>query len=243
MKILNLLFMLLFSAAAFSQEPLFCPPVIASPTWTPGANKLFVHCPSVNVGLGTSFPSDRLHIVTNDDQGISFVPTGWSQRSRIQFLDPTQNPNWDITAYHNFVGGYGNILEFNSHKDGKFWVNRATMLIGNTFDFSGCTDCEEYRLFVKKGIRTQKIKVDIGSGIWADYVFTPEYKLMPINDLEQYISTNNHLPGIPSSSEVEEQGVDLGEMDAKLLEKIEELTLYVIDLQKQVEELKENQNH
>ncbi len=59
-----------------------------------------------------------------------------------------------------------------------------------------------------------------------------------IDDLETFIIENNHLPDIPSANEVKENGIDLGEMDAKLLQKIEELTLYIIEQQKQLEELR-----
>ncbi len=91
-----------------------------------------------------------------------------------------------------------------------------------------------YNLFVKNGILTEKIKVAVnGTGQWADYVFAKDYKLMPLAQVEQYIKTNNHLPNVPSAAEMVKEGNDLGKTDAKLLEKIEELTLYMIDLKKQ----------
>ena len=62
---------------------------------------------------------------------------------------------------------------------------------------------------------------------------------MPINEVSKYIEDNKHLPGIPSAEEVVKNGVDLGSMDAKLLQKIEELTLYVAQQQKEIEELRE----
>ena len=73
---------------------------------------------------------------------------------------------------------------------------------------------------------------------WSDFVFDDGYRLMPLGEVERYIDANRHLPDIPSAQEVEEEGVDVGEMNKLLLQKVEELTLYVIDLQKQVEELK-----
>jgi hypothetical protein len=75
--------------------------------------------------------------------------------------------------------------------------------------------------------------------VGADFVFEDDYQLMSLNDLEQQIKANKHLPGIPSAKEVEENGVSLGEMQAKLLQKIEELTLYVIDQDKKLDVLKE----
>lgn len=73
---------------------------------------------------------------------------------------------------------------------------------------------------------------------WSDYVFDSGYRLMPLGELERYVNANRHLPNIPSATEVETGGVNVGKMDALLLEKIEELTLYIIDLQKQIDELK-----
>jgi hypothetical protein len=97
----------------------------------------------------------------------------------------------------------------------------------------------DYGLFVGRGILTEKVKVAMrNTSDWADYVFKSDYKLMPLNDVESYIAKNGHLPGVPSAEEVKESGIDVAKMDAKLLEKIEELTLYMIQLQKENEEIK-----
>ena len=74
---------------------------------------------------------------------------------------------------------------------------------------------------------------------WADFVFQEEYSLMGIKELEAFIIRHKHLPSIPSAFEVKQNGVNLAEMDAKLLEKIEELTLYIIQQNKDINELKE----
>ena len=73
---------------------------------------------------------------------------------------------------------------------------------------------------------------------WSDFVFDDGYSLRPLGEVERYIEANRHLPDIPSAKEVEEEGVDVGEMNKLLLQKVEELTLYIIDLQKQIDELK-----
>lgn len=85
-------------------------------------------------------------------------------------------------------------------------------------------------------VKAKSIKVTLDG--WSDFVFDEDYRLPSLYELEKYVATNRHLPDIPSAKEVEENGVDLGEMNAKLLQKVEELTLYVIDLQKQINELK-----
>ncbi|MFA6150676.1 MAG: hypothetical protein WC716_05095 [Chitinophagaceae bacterium] len=96
-----------------------------------------------------------------------------------------------------------------------------------------------YGLLVQNGILTEKVRVAIpGTPEWADYVFADDYKLMPLKQLEAFIEEENHLPEVPSAEEVVKDGVDLGQMQAKLLQKVEELTLYVIQQQKEIDTLK-----
>ena len=74
---------------------------------------------------------------------------------------------------------------------------------------------------------------------WADYVFSNDYKLRPLKEVEEFINTNKHLPNIPSAAEVSKNGINLAEMNTKLLEKVEELTLYLLQQQKQLDEQKQ----
>lgn len=107
--------------------------------------------------------------------------------------------------------------------------------LGEAFEQSA-----DFMLIVRQGIRTERVRVDLASvNDWSDYVFNSEYNLMPIEQLEDYILKNKHLPNIPSAAEVLKDGIDLGQMDAKLLEKIEELTLYNIELYKDNKTLQE----
>lgn len=91
----------------------------------------------------------------------------------------------------------------------------------------------EYKLAVNGSILAKEIVVDARTFSWSDFVFDPEYELMPIEELAQEIKLLGHLPEMPSASEVEQDGLRLGEFQAKLLQKIEELTLYVIELKKE----------
>lgn len=99
-----------------------------------------------------------------------------------------------------------------------------------------------YRLVVEQGILTEKIKVALKSttvgGDWSDYVFEDSYKLLPLEKVEKFIKDNKHLPNVPSAEEMLSNGNDLIKTDAKLLEKIEELTLYMIELNKEIKALK-----
>ena len=85
------------------------------------------------------------------------------------------------------------------------------------------------------GIRTRKVKVDQVN--WPDYVFEREYKLRSLSSLEAFIKANKHLPDLPSADEVGKDGVDIGETQAALLKKVEELTMYVIEQGKKQEKL------
>jgi hypothetical protein len=92
-----------------------------------------------------------------------------------------------------------------------------------------------YRLKVNGKIRAKEVKVDVN---WSDFVFAPDYALPSLDALESQISTIGHLPGIPSTEDAERDGVSVGEMESRLLQKVEELTLYVIQLNKENRELR-----
>jgi hypothetical protein len=91
-----------------------------------------------------------------------------------------------------------------------------------------------HKLSVNGAMRAKEVIVDT---TWSDYVFADGYRLPPLAEVEAYIKAENHLPGIPSAQEVADQGVSVGEMQAKLLAKVEELTLHLIAQQKQIKEL------
>jgi len=97
-----------------------------------------------------------------------------------------------------------------------------------------------YKLYVEQGILTEKVVIAIANSTeWADYVFSPEYRLAPLSEVAKFVSENHHLPNVPSATEVVKSGVNLAAMDAKLLEKIEELTLYIIQLESRINSLEE----
>jgi hypothetical protein len=99
------------------------------------------------------------------------------------------------------------------------------------------TPAAGYKVSINGKLICEEARVQL-SGSWPDYVFSKNYKLPNINELEKYIRKNNHLPNMPSAAEVEKQkGFDLGDMQKRLLEKVEELTLYVIQLKKENEQL------
>ena len=95
-----------------------------------------------------------------------------------------------------------------------------------------------YQLFVKEGILTEKVKIALKTtNDWADYVFAEDYKLNSLETVEDFVKENKHLPNIPSAKTVVENGINVAEMDAKLLRQIEELWLHTIEINKEKETL------
>jgi hypothetical protein len=168
---------------------------------------------------------------------------GWGVIRRIGnhnmiFSMPNDNrvvPNYDTTNYNS--SGITSISFSDS-------VNHNSLVIYNTGKVTMGTEKydndNDYRLYVKDGIKTERIKVEIASSNgWADYVFDNDYKLRSLEEVEQYITENKHLPEIPSTSEVLKNGIELKEMNVLLLKKVEELTLYLLEQNKKIKELTE----
>jgi hypothetical protein len=95
------------------------------------------------------------------------------------------------------------------------------------------TQFATYQLAVNGWIEAKEVVVQAG---WSDYVFDPNYRLMPLSEVESYLAVEHHLPGIPSAKQVAEKGVSVGEMQSKLLAQIEQLTLHIIAQEKSIRE-------
>lgn len=122
-------------------------------------------------------------------------------------------------------------------------VTRATVtaggevLIGNVLPTA--IPLGDYKLFVEQGIVTEGLLITpYTSLLWPDYVFEETYPLRPLEELEAYIQENKHLPNIPSAKEIATSGIDVAKMQAQQLEKIEELTLYMLAMKKEIDLLK-----
>lgn len=185
--------------------------------------KLFV---TGNTGIGLTTPTAKLEV-----KGSMVVGNG--QNGQRWIFDSRYYANGDylLIAGDKADGTYD--------LDKTLSIERAT---GKVSIGGGLTTPGTYRLFVKGGILTEKVKVAVANTTnWADYVFAPEYCLRPLSEVEVFIKKNKHLPEVPSADEVVKEGIDIAEMDALLLKKIEELTLYMIEQNKRIEKLeKEN---
>jgi len=193
-----------------------------------------------NVGIGTTTPGSNLHVFVGNSGGTPYP------NAAITFED-------DVSAYFQFLSssaGYnallfgdpgsieaGAIYYTHSVDSLDFRTNGTTprMLIDSSGNVGIGTTNPTYRLCVNGTVRAKEIIVDTG---WSDFVFEDDYRLPPLKEVEQFIKEKRHLPGIPTETEVKEKGVSVGDMSSKLLQKIEELTLYVIDLKKENGSLK-----
>ena len=181
-----------------------------------------------------------------------FANQGPSDGSYIMMHGRTSNGNAkiELVGYTDHLSNFSeNMIAFIEHNTtNNDWnthmvvKKNGKVIIGTEIQNNNNND--NYKLFVEKGILTEKLKVANRTDYinWSDFVFDDDYQLMPLKDLETYIEKNNHLPEIPTAEDVTNNGVDIVDMEAKLLQKVEELTLYVIQLQKEVDELKVSQN-
>jgi len=172
------------------------------------------------VGIGTTSVGDCKFAVQQSSATIAtskFLNT--TKGANISWIHFGNNGDWFIRSAANA----GNVILQDQAA--------GTVCIGTTSPAAG------FKLSVYGKIIAEEIRVKLAVN-WPDFVFAEDYHLMPVEELKNHIALNNHLPGIPSAAEMEAQGgADLGEMQQKLLQKIEELTLYIIKQQEEINAL------
>ncbi len=181
------------------------------------------------LGLGTSSPNHELVIQANDPvmQIRDDVSDNSANAARIELLERAGG-NYNGGAYL-WWNGQSNRFFLGTKSGG---TNTNVLVIDRGSNNVGIgtqnLDNGNYKLVVNGAIRAKEIIVDTG---WADFVFEEDYELAPLQEVAQHIKDHGHLPDIPSAEEVEQNGISLGDMQSKLLMKIEELTLHIIDLE------------
>jgi hypothetical protein len=192
-----------------------------------------------NVGIGISSPLTKFHIEGNGGVPAADFETLKTESSLI-LSSVTSVPNGGLYTTTRLFAGIGSsdytwLQAFNSSVAKDIILNPVGGNVGIG------TTAPTYKLSVKGTIGCGEVIVEDVTG-WPDFVFEPTYNLMPLSELNTYIQEHKHLPEIPTTAEVEENGISVGEMNAKLLQKIEELTLYVIEQDKKIDRvLEENQ--
>lgn len=181
-----------------------------------------------NVGIGTtSAPQAKLHI-SNGDVLLQNQTSGYPSL----YLKDVAGTKV-IKIDYNSVVGWGSKFYIRSGATGG---NEALVLndVGGNVGIGTANPSE--KLTVNGTIYGTKVKVDL-TVPGPDYVFEKDYKLPALQEIKSYIDTNKHLPEVPSAKEMEANGINVGEMNMLLLKKVEELTLYIIEQQKQINEL------
>jgi len=142
----------------------------------------------------------------------------------------------------NMGGNNGNSLQFWAYDNvgcttGGLCHNRFTIMDDGRVGIGTTYIPSNYKLAVAGKIIAEEVMVKLQSAGWPDYVFNQDYKLRPLHEVKEFVKTNKHLPDIPSAAQVVENGLSMGEMQSKLLQKIEELTLYIIELESRISQL------
>jgi len=196
-----------------------------------------------NMGIGT-VPSEKLEVYNSDiTPGVISLKSNRNDASNVDVgrvsakQGVTEIARIGLPRASETSSGYFT-----------FWTkaNNASILTekmrinanGNVSIGTTLIDPTGAMLTVNGSIHTKEVIVDLKPPL-ADYVFTSTYKLMPLYQVEQFVNTNSHLPEMPSAAEVSKNGLNVGEMQNKLLQKVEELTLYVIEQQKEINQLKQ----
>jgi hypothetical protein len=199
---------------------------------TMGGSNLVVDNVADEVSIGTTSASGKLHIEQSANTEALFINITGSPTESIDInrtvdmiagqdiIDITVPSTSSATAQIMEVFGVGGLI-YQLNADGHAGFGTAA---SSLYAIQACGD-----------IRAEGVVVETG---WCDYVFDESYELAPLSEVEAFIADNKHLPGIPSAAEVEGEGLNLGEMSANFMQKIEELTLYTIDQEKEIDALK-----
>ncbi len=181
------------------------------------------------VGIKTDVVIDNFQIGKNNNHGedISMrLNSGLGKTATLKFRESTGDYGFNF-----LYSGAEDRLDINSIVNGVETNNMSILRGTGQVGIGTQTIAREYLFAVAGKIGAKEIEVSVSD--WADYVFENDYKLRTIKEVETFIKENKHLPEIPSEKDIKREGLNLGEMDALLLKKIEELTLYVIQLNKE----------
>ena len=189
--------------------------------------------PSAYVGIGPLNPIQTLDINGRLNLRLGVIQNGTTPISNSSDLGLYSQ----LSGYHMRFVTNNAPIRFFTDAGTNLIGGTSTMVIHNNGSVGIGTESPDvnYKLSVNGGIRCKSVRVET---YWSDFVFRADYKLRTLSEVEAYVKENGHLPEIPSETEVSANGVELGDMTSKLLQKVEELTLYIIEQQKEIEKLK-----
>lgn len=221
-------------------------------SWTTASgNKLYVNPTTTNVGIGTNNPqykldvNGKLYLRTVDITGNSWKNSylQWEAHSLVM---GTPSNVYAVTSVDLIPGGstqgelFSQLCMYQAYsptnKEEKIHLNTSGNCWINSPGYIGIgTKNPTDKLDVRGTVRADAIVVNKVSG--ADFVFEDSYKLRPLNEVKDFVEKNQHLPEIPSAAEMQENGVNMNELQIQLLQKVEELTLYIILQDQRIQEL------
>lgn len=197
-----------------------------------GLNTLTV-TPDGNVGIGNETPSGKLHVA-----GRTYLNNGSGEGLAIDGTNPFMQFYSSGTArfFMQLNGTHLTLSHVTGNTTGRLILNGNQVTIGQITPAAG------YKLSIDGKAICEELKVQL-KGNWPDYVFKNDYQLRSISELKSFIEKNNHLPGIPAAAEIEKNGIELGNMQKRMMEKIEELTLYIIQLEEKINHMQKLQKN
>ncbi len=212
--------------------------------WTDGTEGV-IYYNDGNVGIGTANPETNLHVFSTGGTG-AIIQQSATLGGESNWFEPDY-PTLSVLRKSNYSGAtialgdadkvfylYGSKASFKLYNPSKVMALHINAEDGNV----GIRTATPQSEFAVNGTITAKEVVVTTEG-WSDYVLKDDYKLMPLDELERSIEKNGHLPDIPSAEDVKKNGVSVGKMQAKLLQKIEELTLHMIEQNKKIGKLEQ----
>ena len=227
-------------------------------------NSLFIVKNTGNVGIGVGAPTEKLEVDGAIKVGTLVFESGEITKRVSSWTYPEHTimkSAWKSgVGDYLFLGSAGNNeatinagllisdlegLAFGRAVTGGTGLSSRVFVVNHSGNMGLGTETPTEKLevignaLVDGEIYSKRVKVSTNPGNWPDYVFDASYNLMPLSQVEAFIKANKHLPEIPSAKEVEENGQDLGDIQATLLKKMEEMTLYMIEMKKENEKLKQ----
>jgi hypothetical protein len=213
-----------------------------------------------NVGIGTTAPSATLHTVSANNNTFYMNSLSSTSQSNITLFNDTGTGGLAMSSYGSSYAGNayaranGSAVFTTSNSAGAAGMSIAARHASGYITLHSGGDTERMRiasdgkvgigtnapdalLAVKGTVHAQEVIVDLNGAVAPDYVFESTYELPSLQDVQSYIAANKHLPEVPSAKEMEEKGINLGEMNLILLKKIEELTLYSISQDRALQQL------
>lgn len=201
-----------------------------SPNDYPNGNHIFDRTGKIAIG-DVPLPeiAAKLHIRSDEgeDAGIFMEPKDPASNTFVHFRDENHGIEVDKEGTMTIKSTSG-------------YIKKKLLLTGQVGINTGSTNTS-YSLCVSGGILTDKINI-MHTRHWPDYVFSSDYQLMPLADLKAFVYENHHLPEVPSENNIMSEGIEIGDMQGILLKKIEEMTLYILQQQEQIDKLEQRIN-